>query len=102
MTAPPKLIHPLRCDPERLAQAPEMAILRVLDEALDAACFALFAEHPSLVMEDTHRSDPPTLRLAGQLIRRAAAMSRELRRYAAAVDDALRPPASDDLQDIPF
>jgi hypothetical protein len=29
-------------------------------------------------------------------------LSRQLRRYASAVDDALRPPASDDLPDLPF
>jgi hypothetical protein len=101
MTAPRKPSPPLRCDPERLVQAPEMAILRVLDETLDAACFALLAEHPSLVMEDARRDDPPTLRLAHRLIRRAALLSRDLHRYAAAIDDALRPPDSDDL-DLPF
>jgi hypothetical protein len=101
MTAPRKPSPPLRCDPERLVQAPEMAILRVLDETIDAACFALLAEHPSLVMEDARRDDPPTLRLAHRLIRRAALLSRGLHRYAAAIDDALRPPDSDDL-DLPF
>jgi len=101
MTATRKPSPQLRCDPERLLQAPEMAILRVLDETLDAACFALFAEHPSLVMEDPHRDDPPTLRLAHRLIRRAALLSRDLHRYAAAIDDALRPSDSDDL-DLPF
>jgi hypothetical protein len=101
MTARRKPSQPLRCDPERLVQAPEMAVLRVLDEALEAACFALFAEHPSLVTEDARRDDPATLRLAQQLIRRAALMQRDLRRYAAAVDDALRRPDSGDL-DLPF
>ena len=101
MTAPRKPSQPLRCDPERLVQAPEMAVLRVLDATLDAACFALLAEHPSLVMEDARRDDPPTLRLAHRLIRRAALLSRELRRYAAAIDDVLRPPTSDD-SDLPF
>ena len=101
MTARPKPSQPLRCDPERLMQAPEMAILRVLDETLDAACFALFAEHPSLVTEDARCDDPSTLRLAHRLIRRAALLSRDLHRYAAAIDDALRPPDSDD-QDLPF
>jgi hypothetical protein len=101
MIANRKPSPPLRCDPERLVQAPEMAILRVLDETLDAACFALFAEHPSLVMEDARRDDPLTLRLAHGLIRRAALLSRDLHRYAAAIDDALRPADSDDL-DLPF
>lgn len=101
MTSRPKPPQPLRCDPERLMQAPEMAILRVLDETLDAACFALFAEHPSLVTEDARRDDPSTLRLAHRLIRRAALLSGDLHRYAAAIDDALRPPDSDDL-DLPF
>lgn len=101
MTARPKPSQPLRCDPERLMQAPEMAILRVLDETLDAACFALFAEHPSLIREDARRDDPSTLRLAHRLIRRAALLSGDLHRYAAAIDDALRPPDSDDL-DLPF
>jgi hypothetical protein len=94
--------QPLRCDPERLVQAPEMAVLRVLDEALEAACFALLAEHPSLVTEDARRDDPATLRLAQRLLRRAAWMERDLRRYAAAVDDSLRPVASDDLSELPF
>ncbi len=102
MTASRKPSQPLRCDPELLAQAPEMAILRLLDEALDTACFALLAEHPSLLMEDARRDDPPTLRLAQRLMRRAALMERDLRSYAAAVDDALRPPSSDDLPDLPF
>jgi hypothetical protein len=102
MTTPHKPPQPLRCHPELLLQAPEMAVLRVLDEALEAACFALFAEHPSLVMDDARRDDPPTLRLAERLIRRATTMSRELRRYAAAIDDALRPPAPDDGSDLPF
>jgi hypothetical protein len=102
MTARSKPLQPLRCTPDVLVQAPEMAALRLLDEALDAAGFALLAEHPSLVMDDAHRDDPLTLRLAGRLIRRATMMSRELHRYAAAVDDALRPPASDDLPDLPF
>jgi hypothetical protein len=53
-------------------------------------------------MDDARRDDPPTLRLAERLIRRATTMSRELRRYAAAVDDALRPPGSDDMSDLPF
>lgn len=101
MTPQRKPSQPLRCDPERLVQAPEMAVLRVLDETLDAACFALFAEHPSLVLEDARRHDPPTLRLAQRLVRRAALMSRDLQRYAAAVDDALRPAESNDL-DLPF
>jgi hypothetical protein len=102
MTAHRKPSQPLRCNPELLAQAPEMAVLHLLDEALEVACFALFAEHPSLLMDDARRDDPPTLRLAERLIRRATTMSRELRRYAAAVDDALRPPASDDVPDLPF
>jgi hypothetical protein len=101
VTARRKPAPPLRCDPERLVQAPEMAVLRVLDEALEAACFALFAEHPSLVTEDARRDDPATLRLAQRLIRRAALMQRDLRHYAAAVDDALRRPDSGDL-DLPF
>ena len=101
MNSPRKPAPPLRCDPERLVQAPEMAILRVLDETLDTACYALFAEHPSLVMEEAHRDASPTLRLAHRLIRRAALLSRDLHRYAAAIDDALRPAASDDL-DLPF
>lgn len=102
MTASGKRAPQLRCDPERLVQAPEMAVLRVLDEALEAACFALLAEHPSLVSEDARRDDPATLRLAQRLIRRAALMERDLRRYAAAVDDALRPVASDDPSELPF
>lgn len=102
MTASRKPAPPLRCDPERLVQAPEMAVLRVLDEALEAACFALLAEHPSLVTEDARRDDPATLRYAQRLIRRAALMERDLRRYAAAVDDALRPVTSDDPSELPF
>ncbi|HVZ35505.1 MAG TPA: hypothetical protein VG963_23930 [Polyangiaceae bacterium] len=78
-----------------------MAILRVLDEALEAARFALLAEHPSLVTEDARRDDPATLRLAQRLIRRAASMERDLRHYAAAVDDALCRPDTDDL-DLPL
>lgn len=103
MTRRPKPTRPpLCCHPELLAQAPEMAILRVLDETLETARFALLAEHPSIITEDARRDDPATLRLARHMICRAAMMARDLRRYAAAVDDALGPPISDDVSELPF
>jgi len=78
-----------------------MAILRLVDEALEAACFALIAEHPTLISEAVAvAGDPPTLRLARRLLLRAADIQRLLHRSAAAVDNATRP--LDCSSELPF
>lgn len=88
-----------RCTVDLLVQAPEMAVLRVLLDAIDAARLALFAVHPTLVDDFCQRSDPPTLRIARTLLRCTVDLRRALVAYAHALDDALRLPHEFDSDD---
>jgi len=83
--------------PATLAQAPELAVITLLDETLHLALLALAAEHPTLDRGD-HKNDrsraPPTLLLANRIVDRVQTLHRLLGRYQLAVADALG--ASDD------
>lgn len=88
--------RPLR--PPDLSQAPELASLAIVEDALHTALLALVAAHPTL--EDLAApGEPPSLRRARRLVVSAAALCHLLVRYRAAVYDALdpHPPQPDDL-----
>jgi hypothetical protein len=89
------------CTPNILVHAPEMAVVCVLHEASDAACYALFAQHPTLLSEYVTRPEPKTLRAARRLISASTALDRAISSYVTAVRDALQAPA-DCFDDPPF
>jgi hypothetical protein len=74
-----------------LRQAPELAVLAVLDAGLRAVLAALAAEHPTL--DDLGPpGEPPTLRQARQLVAAALALGAALDDYRRAVIAALASP----------
>ena len=88
-----------KCTPDILVSAPEMAAIRLLHEAIDAACFALLAEHPTLLSDYITRPEPKTLSTARRVLSATSTLERAISRYVDAVQDAIRAPAFDD---IPF
>lgn len=80
----------LWCSFDLVVLAPEMASLRILQEALDVARLALFAQHPTLVGDFVHRRDPPTLRTAHRLLCRTVDLRSAISAYVAAVEHAVR------------
>lgn len=81
-----------------LRAAPELAVLDLLDHALEAAHIALRAQHPT-VDHPTGPAEPPTLRRARALIRSLHAIAVELSVYRDAVINVIRPqlPADDEF-----
>ena len=80
-----------------LYQAPELALLPVLDRCLDALSLVLEFEHPT-VDEPRVRSDPPTLHHARRLRYAANRLRRELRAYRDAEARLLQV----SVDDLPF
>ena len=89
--------------PRRLAQAPELAALALLDVAIAISVRALLAEHPTLelVEEPGPEPEPASLRRARRLLAAVRPLERATQRYRAAVLAALAPPAKDD-DALPF
>jgi hypothetical protein len=88
--------------PRRLAQAPELAALALLDVALAISVRALLAEHPTLELEEPGlEPEPASLRRARRLLAAVRPLERATQRYRAAVLAALAPPAKDD-DALPF
>ena len=91
--------------PETLMRAPHLAVLDVIDSALDTASWALFADYPGL-MGEPHpwKPEPADDIAARRLLGQIAAFSRALARYRRAIAPLLEPEpaatASDD--DVPF
>ena len=91
--------------PETLMRAPHLAVLDVIDTALDTASWALFADYPGL-MGAPHpwKPEPADEIAARRLLREIDAFDRALGRYRRALAPLLEPEpaatASDD--DIPF
>jgi len=74
--------------PDQLDAAPELAVLAVLESALDAAANTLVATHPGLrsgsPLDDELPRDPPVW-VAYELTDRAHALRAAIRRYRIAV-----------------
>jgi hypothetical protein len=77
-----------KCTPDILVNAPEMAAVRLLHEATDATCFALLAEHPTLLSDYIIRPEPSTLSTARRVLSASSTLERAISRY---VDAALPP-----------
>jgi len=90
---PRPFVHDLR-------QAPELAVLAVLQAGLRATLVALSAEHPTLDDLGAPR-EPPTLRQARQLVAAALALSTALDDYRHAVIATLGPRIPP-VDDVPF
>lgn len=91
----------LKCTPDILTHAPEMAVARVLHEAIDATCFALLAQHPTLLSEYLCRPEPRTLRAARRVLAASTTLQRALSSYADAVHDAIQA-TNESFDDLPF
>ncbi len=85
----------------RLAVAPELVILRLVEHTLDAMLVALLVEHPTLADSDVPPTTP-TLRRASAIIRAARRLRDELGAYRAAVDAATAPHGVATDDDLPF
>lgn len=88
-------------DPRLLAQAPELAVLALLDVALAMSVRALLAEHATLELDDLG-SEPVSLLRARRLLAAIYPLQRATHRYRAAVLAALTVPAKEDDGDLPF
>lgn len=86
-----------RCDRPRapLRRAPELAILALLDHAIDVAVGALRAEHPTLAELGTP-TEPTPLRRARAVLRATLALRGALDRYRDAGADVIDAPHPDD------
>jgi len=88
--------------PPDLVLDPELAVLSVLDHALDIAVAALLAEHPSLVDDfRTPTQHGPLVALASTLCRRASALRDTLSAYDHAAREAAASRSEPD-EDLPF
>ena len=98
LPAPPQPLDPL----VELIQAPQMASVRHLEDALGWLRLALLAQHPCLVCRDNYlrRDGPSTLRRARDVLRKASSLHDALVRYTTAVHDDITPNADPD--DFPF
>lgn len=73
-----------RATPERLAEAPELAALEILDCAADAAARALLAASPELLERDfllEHASVTPHLCLGAAVLSATDALTLAVERY---------------------
>lgn len=89
--------------PETLAQAPELATLKILEVLLLITTRAIVAAHPTLTDDGSApwRRTPRSVRKARNLLRRIGPLRRALESYRTVVLDALAPADIDD-SDIPF
>ena len=78
-----------------LRRAPELALLALLDHAIDVAVVALRAEHPMLAELGTP-TEPTPLRRARAVLRATLSLRGALDRYRAAVADVIDTPHPDD------
>jgi len=87
---------------ERLARAPHLAVLDVVDHALRVAACAVYAELPAL-LGDPHpwRPEPPEHVAARRLLRQIGTFARTLDRYRRTLAPLLEPPPPPD-DDIDF
>ena len=98
--APLARLHDPLVTPETVAAAPELAVLALLDHALDVTRLALLAAQPSLVGEPPPWRVTTELRAATRVLRAALALERAAAAYRRAVLAALHDgPASDN--DVP-
>ena len=81
--------------PHQLFDIRELAELAILDAALQILDVVLLHEHP--MIEHPIDGDPRSLLAARRLLARARALRAELRRYRAAVLDAVA-----EIHDLPF
>jgi hypothetical protein len=78
----------MRADPDNLDEAPELAVLAVLDATLDQSILALIAQHRELVESDDLVGLPPVVWVADLLTSAARHLQHLLERYRlAALDD---------------
>jgi hypothetical protein len=85
----------------RLAVAPELVLLRLVEHTLDAMLLALRVEHPTIFDRDGPATTP-TLRRARALDRAARRLRRQISAYRAAVDAATSPHGVATDDDLPF
>lgn len=79
----------MRATPDDLDQAPELAVLAVLDASLDQAVLALIAQHREVTDSDDLVGLPPVTWLADVLASAAEHLRHLIERYRiAALDDA--------------
>jgi hypothetical protein len=95
-----------RPTPPEVERAPEVALLAVLDRALDATVAAIIAAHPNLADGEPYyrRLDRPEARAADAILARAARLRDALHRYRrvlARLEDA-ESSTPGDANDIPF
>lgn len=94
--------NPTLCvSPPQLVHAPELAVLGVLEVALDVSVSALFAEHPTLV-ELGELSEPASLQRARRVLASVHSLRRALQRYRTAVLAAMSAVRDEDDDDLPF
>lgn len=74
-----------------LANAPELATVALLDNALAICAAALTAEHPTLGHDLRPDPEPPTLREARRLFAAARRLRCTVARYRRTVIDSLTP-----------
>jgi hypothetical protein len=80
---------PMRVPPDDLQEAPELAVLAVLDAALDQAVLSLIAQHGEISDHDSLVGLPPAAWLADVLASAAHDLQHLIERYRlAALDDA--------------
>jgi hypothetical protein len=86
-------------DLARLAVAPELIIVRVIEHDLDALLLALLVQHPALT-DPCEPATTSTLRRARRVADAARRLRAMLAAYQHAVVDAVTPAVSPD--DLPF
>lgn len=95
--------------PPEIGRAPEVALLAVLDHALDVAAAAIVAAHPNILDDEPfyRRLDRPEMKAADQILTRARRLRDALDRYRCAIaalhanaDHEPEPSGSPD--DLPF
>ena len=81
----------------RLLLAPELAVVALVDHALDTLRLALLAEHPLLDDDLAAPDDPPVQRRARAVLDHAARLRRALDAYRREVRRVLRELPGDDM-----
>lgn len=87
-------------DPRLLAQAPELAVLALLDVTLELSVRALLAEHPTLELKEPGL-EPLSLRRAQRVLIAVYPLQRAVHRYREAVVAAPRVATKED-DGLPF
>jgi len=93
MTRSPRSTRAVALSPDRLARAPHLAVLDVVDHALGVAAWAVYAELPAL-RGDPHpwHPEPPEHVAARRLLREIRTFTRALDRYHRTLAPLLEPP----------